>query len=298
MLPSDAHVNAKPHRLRKLVLTLFALAALLLAYSGVVDQAGRDYTDAGFKRALVTFGIARGLNGVISVAQGTEVAFEPAGVGLVFTPGEILDPVNDLIERFSWVMLVSATSLGIQRVLLDMTAWPGYTLIVSGVVLGALAWLWLRPADPGGWRRRALQLAMLLLVVRFAIPLIALAGEGIYGLFLEPRYASSTEQLEQTTERIGRINRDTQEQISQDEKPGLLERARRAYDSAAASLDVDSRVQALSEAAARVSEHTVDLIVVFVIQTVLLPLLFLWLLVRLVKGLGGWLRRGFGSEPS
>lgn len=35
------------------------------------------------KRALVTFALTRTLNGVISVAQGTQLAFQPAGVGVV-----------------------------------------------------------------------------------------------------------------------------------------------------------------------------------------------------------------------
>ena len=79
---------------------------------GWLDNSGRTYTEDGIKRALATYAIARGLNGVISVAQGTEVAVEPVGVGVTFTPGQILDPINDLIERFSWIVLASSVSLG------------------------------------------------------------------------------------------------------------------------------------------------------------------------------------------
>jgi hypothetical protein len=34
-----------------------------------------------------------------------------------------LDPVNDLVERFSWVMMAATVSLGIQNVLLDISTW-------------------------------------------------------------------------------------------------------------------------------------------------------------------------------
>ncbi|RRQ20982.1 hypothetical protein [Thiohalobacter thiocyanaticus] len=278
-----------PSTLRKVLLSLCILLLLGLAHGGWLDAAGREYTEAGFKRALVTFGIARGLNGVISVAQGTEVAFQPAGVGVNFAPGQILDPVNDLIERFSWVMLVSSTSLGLQRVLLDMTAWDGSTWLVT--LLGGLAliFLWWRPRRAGDWPRRLLQLALLLLVVRFTIPMIALAGEGMYGLFLQQRYAVSTAELEQSTERIGRINEATRQRLEQEGSPGLLDQARRAYDSMVGSLDLEARTAELRATVTRVSEHTIDLIVVFVLQTVILPLLFLWLLVKLARGVGNWL---------
>jgi len=277
--------------IRKLLLSLCGLLLLGLAHGGWLDVTGREYTEAGFKRALVTFGIARGLNGVISVAQGTEVAFQPAGVGVNFAPGQILDPANDLIERFSWIMLLSSTSLGLQRVLLEMAAWGGYTWLVTLVAGLALIALWWWPRRLGAHSRQILiQAAMLLLVVRFAIPVIALAGEGVYELFLQPRYAASTVELEQSARRIGRINESTRRQLEQEGSPGLLDRAQQAYDSMIGSLDIEARAAELRATVARISEHTIDLIVVFVLQTILLPLLFLWLLVRLVKGLGRALR--------
>ena len=54
--------------------TVIAIVTAILALSGFADETSGDYADAALKRALVTFAVARGLNGVISVAQGTEVA--------------------------------------------------------------------------------------------------------------------------------------------------------------------------------------------------------------------------------
>ena len=42
----------------------------------------------------------------------------PAGVGVTLSIGELLDPFNDMVERFSWVMLLTSVSLGIQKILL------------------------------------------------------------------------------------------------------------------------------------------------------------------------------------
>ena len=68
---------------------------------------------------MIAFGLARALNGAISVIQGTELELHPAGVGVSFAPGQLIDPINDLVERFSWLMLASSTSLGVQKILMS-----------------------------------------------------------------------------------------------------------------------------------------------------------------------------------
>ena len=156
-------VSAKTIRI---VLSLALLLLGGLSASGLPDQAGDRYLRDGFRRALVTFAVARGLNGVISVAQETEVALEPAGVGVTLLPGQILDPVNDLIERFSWVMLASTTSLGLQQLFASMTAWPVFAwgvLIWVVLVVGLMWWPGISGAD---WHRRLLRMTMVLLVLQ------------------------------------------------------------------------------------------------------------------------------------
>ena len=72
-----------------------ALGALIVvSFARPIDRSGESQLDVAFTRALIGFGIARTLNGVIAVAQGTEFAGQPAGISVNFAPGEILDPVN------------------------------------------------------------------------------------------------------------------------------------------------------------------------------------------------------------
>ena len=53
------------------------------------------------------------MNGVISVVQSIELSVSlGAGVGVNF--GEVLDPLNDLIERFSTLVLYGLAGLGLQ----------------------------------------------------------------------------------------------------------------------------------------------------------------------------------------
>ena len=89
----------KKKRFNRWLFTLVLLLVGVLSVTPFMDnRAAGDYEQL-FQRAFVTFALARTINGVISVVQGTEVALQPAGVGVTLTPGEILDPVNDLVER-------------------------------------------------------------------------------------------------------------------------------------------------------------------------------------------------------
>lgn len=259
----------------KIGFTLLALLLLLVAQQGIIDRFGLRYTEDGFKRALITFAVARSLNGVISVAQGTEVALQPAGVGINFAPGQILDPVNDLIERFSWVMLVSTTSLGLQKVLLQIFASPHFTLLLAIVMALALALLW-RSRDGTQLLGRFFYRAMLLLLVlRFVVPLVALGSELLFTTFLQPQYESTTQGIEQVREEIGRIHHGSTMAALPAEN-SLLGRAREWYQSTLQAIDIEATLKQYQQAAADVSEQLVQLIVIFVLQTVLLPLLFLW----------------------
>ncbi|KPK38231.1 MAG: hypothetical protein AMJ69_08960 [Gammaproteobacteria bacterium SG8_47] len=266
-------------------LLIVAAVIAALAYHGGLDEVGKRYTQQGLQRALVTFALARGLNAVISVAQSTEVAFEPAGVGVTFGPGEILDPVNDLVERFSWVMLVSGTSLGVQRALIEISSWRGFSLLLGVTLAAALVCVWLAPTRLRVLAPWLLKLALVLTVLRFTVPLIAIGNEAIYAAFLAPRYDLSRAELEQATERIGAINEEQTRAASEAEQTSLLDQAKQWYQSASRQFDVSGRIEQYEAAVAQTSEHVIDLIVVFVLQTVLFPLLFLWLAIKLVKRL-------------
>ncbi len=271
---------------RKVWISITAAILVLLAFTGAVDKAGTQRTEDALLRALATYGIARALNGVISVAQGTEVAIEPAGVGIILTPGQILDPVNDLVERFSWVMLVSSASLGVLNVLLSISAWIWLSLILT-ICLAALVYFQWRP-DSAGISTVITRMAVVLIVLRFAAPLIAINNDVIYWQFLDDGYQQATSGLKQTTQRIAAISEndaETTNPVAVEEN--LLDRARALYESTAQSIrhkvDMEARMQRYQQAASNASRYAIDLIVIFIFQTILLPIIFIWLVWHAMK---------------
>ena len=72
---------------KRLLWTAVIVLAVVGAVTGHIDRASEKQAEDALKNALVTFAVARTLNGVISAAQGTEVALEPGGVGVVLSVG-------------------------------------------------------------------------------------------------------------------------------------------------------------------------------------------------------------------
>ncbi len=288
--------KAKPKtsNARHWVLSVLLLLAVILSSVSSVDRVAEADHKALFQRALITFALARTLNGVISAVQGTEIALQPAGVGVTLTPGQILDPVNDLVERFSVIMLGATLSLGIQQVFLEVGQWWGVRVLVA--VLGLL-WLWARmvkatrPHSPlGNSEQTLLRVFIIVFFLRFAVPVAMIANEALYGLFLESRYQESAQVIETAGTQIEKVSaRPLVEEP--DEEASLFETLERALDSTRETLDIKRRVEYIKERAADVVEHMIQLSVVFILQTGILPIAFLWLFLQLLKQLfrGSWL---------
>jgi len=268
---------------RKYLWTALVLIVVLAALSGVVDTASENYAESAFKRALVTFAVARTLNGVISVAQGTEVALEPGGVGVNLSVGQILDPINDLVERFSGVMLVAASSLGLQNILLDMTAWWGVTAMLIVAAAFTIATVWVPPLRESKVARVASRTLLIVLFIRFAVPLLIIGTNLVSDRFLASGQATATAALEATRSEIEALDAETS--ASADTERSIMDRLGAMIDESLESIDVTDRLPQLKDSVSNASEHIVNLIVIFVLQTIILPLAFLWLFVESLKGI-------------
>mgnify|MGYP001814193107 FL=1 len=268
---------------KRLLWTAVMLLAVAGALTGHIDRASEEQAENALTNALVTFAVARTLNGVISVAQGTEIALEPGGVGVVLSAGEILDPVNDLIERFSAVMLIAASSLGLQALLLNITSWWGVTAFLLAAAAGFLVVIWAPRSAAASYAEPVLRVLLILLFVRFAVPVLIVGTTVISDAFLVPEQEAATAILRDTTADIERISDEAQ--AASTEEQSLMDRLGEIIDESLESIRVGDRMQELRESASNAAEHIVSLIAIFVLQTILLPLLFLWLFMAGLKGI-------------
>jgi hypothetical protein len=259
-------------RAARRLFAVLALAILLpLAWLGALDRSAGTYVDSGLRRALVTFATARAANGVISVLQGTAVDIAPMGLGVTATPGQILDPLNDLVEEFSTLMLMACVSFGIQRILVSLSAtWAVSAALTVFLVAWALsAW---RAAVPP---RLIVRVLVMLLFVRFAPAVAAVGAEEAFRVAMLGTYSEAQSQLELTKDSFAAVQGEVEAQ------PGatFLDRMKGWF--ARKGADIGAQLKSLEDKAEAAVRHIVTLMALFAVQTVLLPLLFLWVVYRL-----------------
>jgi len=122
---------------------------------------------------------------------------------------------------------------------------------------------------------------MILLVLRFVVPVMALLNQAVYGYFLQPQYETSQAVLEQSGYDIQQQQEaDKLQPVPQDE--AIFDKLKRAYNSVSNAIDIDGRLNKMKQTAAEMSERILDLMVVFLVQSLLFPLLLMWLAYRLL----------------
>lgn len=270
---------------RKWLLSVVLLLVAALSMTSFVDQRAEIEYEKLFQRALITFALARTINGVISVVQGTEIALQPAGVGVTLTPGEILDPVNDLIERFSWIMMAATVSLGIQNVMLDISGWWAIQALIAVLCAWVIVRLWYPGKGGQGPKLLLKRVLLLVLFVRFAVPVMLIANDLLYQQFLETRYEESAQLITEAGNELKLLSVEAEAEGTQAGESGILDSIGQAWNNTFNSLDMSGKLDRMQTRASEVVEHLVQLSVVFILQTGLLPIAFLWIFLQIFKRL-------------
>lgn len=243
---------------------------------------------------MTTFAVARGLNGLVSVIQGTEVNVSPAGVGATFAPGQLLDPVNDMVERFSWVMLMSSVSIGVQEAMLHLGKTTLFKVLFAVVTLLVLLQLWL-PKVELPWRvETSFKVLVVLAVLRFSVPMLVMMNETVYMYVLEPKYEQSFSEVSKTSEEVKVMIEEVQIRERRMEKESSFMdsfNVSKKYEDY--KLELKQSVDRFIEKFNDVMESIIRLITVFIINSIIIPLGALWLF---IYGLGAILRRDFLLE--
>lgn len=257
-------------QVRRALISVLAGLLVLLAWHPGVQSMADAYVDTGLKHALLSFATARTLNAAISVVQSTQLSAQPLGVGVSLSVGELLDPVNDLVEQFSTLMLWASVSFGVQKALLALVGQWGLSVLFTGLIViwAALHW---RGTAPDGLTK----VLLIVILVRFAVPVSALASDAVYSRTFAGEYARQQQAVEGVATKTSQAARQPVPQASEESR-GLMEWLGKGLP----RVDVEAMRASLQD----LPERLVRLMVIFLLQTLILPLAFLWLFVRLVLG--------------
>ena len=243
---------------------------MALSWLNVLDDYGDRYTTHALKQSAASYAVARGINAVVSVLQSTEVSVGFASL----SPGEALDPLNDLVERFSWIAMMAMASLGLQKLLLLMASSILFKVLIT--LTGAMLIYSLLRRNSRA-QHTMIRFFVVALFLRFAVGSVVLANDIVEYLFLEESRTQATEQLENTRVSLSDISLGIQQ--GKDEK-GIWEGIK---DNIASMMDVhEEEIKRNTEEA---STSIVDLIVVYIAQALFFPILFLWMFYKMTSWL-------------
>ena len=138
-------------RSNKILLSAAIVIVAILAATSLLDRAldtlpgTRTMKPASYKylndwttKSLATFAITKSINAGLSVVEDSELQVPGATIAL----GELVRPLNEMVDRVSSVALASAVSLGIQRMLIDIGAWVGLTWFLTASMICWLVVIW------------------------------------------------------------------------------------------------------------------------------------------------------------
>ncbi len=265
------------------------------------DEKAESYIEESITRATIAFATARAINAAVSVLQSSEIEISVFGNGATLALFEVLDPINDLVERFSWVMLLSLTSLGVQRFLVEISAWLSIDVLV---VLGLLFWLagtWIHNLVRINFVAIGKRLVFFALVIRFAMPCMAYLNDYVYKRFLAAQHNQAVSLVQAETKTLqgidplkelvpGGAEPQTQLNAEEGDKRSLGQRTSEWWESTKSTFspsDLAAKFKGFVSKVGAIVEgligNLVSLVIIFVINTVLLPIAFLWGLVSLFR---------------
>lgn len=180
-----------------------------------LDATAQSYlAEASFDSGK-TYLAVRGLNAVVSVLQESQVSISPAGVGVNLAVGQVLDPLDDMTERLSDVLVLSTAVVGAYAVLqplISAVSGLGLQLLLftlTALFLGQGVCHWRNRAAPPlllALTRSGLVIGGMLLGLRVMAPAATGLGHLADVRYIEPGRAAAVEVLEAATPKLGDLS--------------------------------------------------------------------------------------------
>ena len=261
-----------------------------------VDEKCIKYLDQALLRTTIAYGLCKATNAAVSFLQEIDVGFQAIGT-ITLNPFEFLDPLNDLVERFSWILLAAMASIGIQEFLIRFIP----DSIVNFILLpGLVIWLiglWTNKYFQINLLNIGRQFVLLAVILRFIIPAEVAINNWIYDYHLKNKYDQSINHIQINVEEIKEkspveellITDSEGEQTQQ--KNGTWNKIRSSFAKTQTAFsvvgDMGSKLKEFKDwlkiKTPDLFDNFISLLIVFVINTIFLPIFTLWLIIYLLR---------------
>jgi hypothetical protein len=265
-----------------------AIAIVLFFSSGlrlpVLDTTADTYFSDAITKAGLTYATCRAVNASISIVKESSLQLEPAGVGVSLAVGQALDPIDDMTERLSNVLVTAITSLGVQKLTYEISiSLAPPALAVFLLILSILSWF--ENDRLQRFQKIILRLALFIAIARFFLPMSSMANEFLNNHFFADQISEHSTELA-----IGSAEIDTLKEFSLPEIDGIMG----TIDNSAVflkekSIAFKNALTATMNNMGHIIETLLELMILyigqFLIQVIILPLLSFWFLIKTMNAL-------------
>ncbi|WP_261815648.1 hypothetical protein [Vibrio gallicus] len=296
---------------QKIGITLSVIVIMFVASLRLIDGYTEQMIDASLHQGVVAFASIRGLHAIISLLEGTEVHVAIINVSI----GELLSPATEILETASTVLTTALASLGLQKILLQLVSKDIFNILVAISGAGFILTLW-RPLSGASVAIIRTSFVVICLT-RFILVLALLLNGAIDSLFLNNQAQALTAHTQLIKADVKQFQSEIpgmehiytepnpHPQLESSEVPqsateeqgfwdSMASKAKQLSheasqmfestpDSADAQQSFSERFEHLQNSMEDLVQNLLDIMALFVLKTILLPIGFLLLLKKLIS---------------
>jgi len=269
----------------KSVLLLAASVVLFMAHGfklPYIDKKTDDYFSSSITKAGVAYGVCRVVNASVSAIKESQIQIEPAGLGVSFAVGQVLDPLDDMTERASDILVTAIVSLGIQKIAYELcVAFVPSLIGLAFIVLFALSFV--KRDRASALRSLVIGLIFLLAVARLCLPTSSIINSYLQENYFSPQIIEA----QMNSPELERLKNMSMPEI--DGVFGTLENGFNFVGEKTA--DLAAALKAMIENIDGMISNLLKLsylyLAIFIVQVIVLPIGTFWLLTRVANVLFG-----------
>jgi hypothetical protein len=264
------------------------LAIFLFFSSGlkipVLDTATDTYFRESITKAGVAYATCRLINASISIVKDSSLQLEPAGVGVSLAVGQALDPIDDMTERLSDVLVTAIISLGVEKLAYEIgVSVAAPILSIFLLVLSLL--IWFKNERIISFQKTIMRFLLIILILRFCLPISSVANEFVNRYFFADQISDANKELTFYSTEIERLI-----DFSLPDIDGVLGTVQNSASFLKAkSIEFKNALSATVSNMGDIIQNLLKLtflyIGIFLIQVIILPLLVFWFLIKTVGSL-------------
>jgi len=160
---------------KKWIISSVLIILLFLSWSKILDTKATQLNIETTKDVATTLAITRSINAGLSVIENSSLLVG-VGVQADVAIGEVVNPINDFLDRFSWILLFSLISLGIQNLIIVLSQTILINTILTITILSTIFSFYKQIK----FSNFLYKFLIFIIFIRFAIPSIQYINGYIY----------------------------------------------------------------------------------------------------------------------